>query len=47
MEIMYDCLCDAEVLSEASSTCSCVKKTHKAGTLTSADETSDNNESIQ
>ncbi|XP_060823569.1 uncharacterized protein LOC132911174 [Bombus pascuorum] len=47
MEIMYDCLCDAEVLSEASSTCSCVKKTHKSGTLTSADETSDNNESIQ
>ncbi|KAF3430240.1 hypothetical protein E2986_05482 [Frieseomelitta varia] len=43
----YDRLCDPEVLSEASSTCSCVGKTRKFSTSTSDDETGDNNESIQ
>ena len=43
----YDCLCDPEILSEASSTCSCVGKTRKSSTLTSTDETGDNNEPIQ
>lgn len=43
----YDRLCDPEVLSEASSICSCVGKSRKSSISTTADETGDNDESSQ